>query len=37
MTVVPFGYPVKKLKGKKNRKPLEEVASLNWYGNKISR
>jgi nitroreductase len=35
VTITPFGYPAKDLKGKKNRKPLDEVASLNWYGNKI--
>jgi len=35
VTIVPFGYPTKKFKGRKDRKPLEEVASLNWYGNRI--
>ncbi len=31
--VLPFGYPVKKLgKGKKNRKPLGEVAHKERYG-----
>jgi nitroreductase len=34
-TITPFGYLKKKLKGKKNRKPMEEVASLNQYGAKI--
>ena len=35
VTITPFGYPAKALKGRKNRKPLEEVASLNSYGSKI--
>lgn len=35
-SVIPFGYPKEKLKGKKNRKPLEEVASLNHYGTKVA-
>jgi nitroreductase len=34
-SIIPFGYPAKKLKGKKNRKALSEVASLNAYGNKV--
>ncbi|HVP22692.1 MAG TPA: nitroreductase family protein [Conexivisphaerales archaeon] len=34
-TITPFGYPKKKLKGRKDRKPLEEVASLNKFGNKL--
>jgi nitroreductase len=34
-SIIPFGYPAKALKGKKSRKPLSEVASLNTYGNKI--
>jgi len=33
VAVVGFGYPVKKLKGKKNRKPLEDIVSLEKYGN----
>jgi nitroreductase len=35
VTITPFGYPAKELKGKKDRKAFEEVTSLNWYGNKI--
>jgi nitroreductase len=31
--VLGFGYPVRKIKGKKNRKPLEELVSLEKYGN----
>ena len=31
--VLGFGYPVKAIKGKKNRKPLEELVSLEKYGN----
>ena len=34
-TVVGFGYPEKKLLGKKNRKPLSEVAYLEKYGNSL--
>jgi len=34
-SIIPFGYPAKALKGKKSRKPLSEVASLNTYGSKI--
>lgn len=30
--VLGFGYPVRKIKGKKNRKPLEELVSLEKYG-----
>ena len=33
VAVLGFGYPVKKIKGKKNRKPLEELVSLERYGN----
>lgn len=33
--VVGFGYPQKKLHGRKNRKPLSEVAFLERYGNKL--
>jgi nitroreductase len=33
LAVLPFGYPAQPAgKGKKNRKPLQEVASLNKYG-----
>ncbi len=35
--VVGFGYPAKKLLGKKNRKPLSELVSLEKYGNKFDR
>jgi len=30
--VLGFGYPVKKIRGKKSRKPLEELVSLEKYG-----
>ncbi len=33
--VVAFGYPVKKLIGRKSRKPLSEVAFLERFGNPI--
>ena len=33
--VVGFGYPQKKLRGRKSRKPLSEVAFLERYGNKL--
>jgi nitroreductase len=33
--VVGFGYPQKKLRGRKNRRPLSEVAFLERYGNKL--
>jgi len=33
VAVLGFGYPVKAIKGKKNRKPLEELVSLEKYGN----
>jgi nitroreductase len=36
--VVGFGYPAKKITGRrKNRKPLEEIAFLEKYGNKLER
>jgi len=36
--VVGFGYPAKKITGKKkNRKPLEEIVFLEKYGNKLER
>lgn len=35
LAVVPFGHPKKKLKGKKARKPLAEVAFLGEFGNPI--
>ena len=31
--VVGFGYPQKRLRGRKNRKPLSEIAFLERYGN----
>jgi nitroreductase len=33
--VVGFGYPTRKLYGRKNRKPLSEVAFLERYGNSL--
>ena len=30
--VLGFGYPVKKIKGKKTRKPLKELVSVEFYG-----
>jgi nitroreductase len=33
--VIGFGYPVKKILGKKNRKPLSELAFVDKYGNKF--
>jgi nitroreductase len=33
--VVGFGYSVRKLIGKKNRKPLSEVAFLEKYGESV--
>lgn len=33
--IVGFGYPERKLLGKKNRKPLLEVAFLERYGNEL--
>jgi nitroreductase len=33
--VIGFGYPSRKLKGVKNRKPLSEIAFLEKYGNKL--
>ncbi len=33
--VVGFGYPVKKIIGKKNRKPLAELAHIDKFGNKF--
>jgi len=31
--VLGFGHPVRSIRGKKNRKPLEELVSLEKYGN----
>jgi nitroreductase len=33
--VIGFGYPVKKILGKKHRKPLSELAFVDKYGNKF--
>ena len=33
--VVGFGYPTKKILGKKNRRPLSELAFVDKYGNKF--
>lgn len=33
--VIGFGYPVKKILGKKNRLPLTELVSLEKFGNKF--
>jgi nitroreductase len=34
--VVAFGYPAKKILGKKDRKPLNEIAFLEKYGQKLN-
>ncbi|MGC9189492.1 MAG: nitroreductase family protein, partial [Conexivisphaera sp.] len=34
--VLSFGYPAKKLRGRKTRKLLEEVASRNLFGTPLS-
>jgi hypothetical protein len=33
--VVGFGYPVKKIVGKKDRMPLSEVSFIDKFGNKF--
>ena len=33
--VIGFGYPSKKILGKKDRKPLTELAHINMFGNKL--
>jgi len=33
--VVGFGYPVKKIVGKKNRMPISEMAFIDKFGNKL--
>jgi nitroreductase len=33
--IVGFGYPVKRIIGRKNRKPLNEIAFLGKYGNPL--
>lgn len=35
--IVGFGYPTRKLHGKKNRKPLAEVAFLERFGNGLDK
>jgi nitroreductase len=35
VVVVGFGYPVRKIIGKKNRMPLTELAFIDKYGNKL--
>ncbi len=35
VVVVAFGYPVKKIIGKKNRMPLTELAFIDKYGSKL--
>jgi len=35
VVVVGFGYPVRKIVGKKNRMPLAELAFIDKYGNKL--
>jgi nitroreductase len=35
LAIAPFGYPKRKFRGKKARKPLEEIAFLNEYGNPL--
>ena len=35
VVVVAFGYPVKKILGKKNRMPLTELAFIDKFGNKF--
>ena len=33
--ILGFGYPAKKISGRKNRKPLSEIAFLGKYGNRL--
>jgi nitroreductase len=35
--IVGFGYPTRKISGKKNRKPLSEVAFLDCFGKPLTR
>jgi nitroreductase len=35
LTVVPFGRPARKLRGRKSRKPLSEISYLNQFGNPL--
>ena len=35
LAVVPFGYPARPVKGVKKRKPLEQVASAERYGDRF--
>ena len=36
LAVVPFGYPVRRVKGVKKRKPLKQVASAERFGTPLS-
>jgi nitroreductase len=36
LAVIPFGYPKRKVAGKKKRKPLSEVASAERFGTPLS-
>lgn len=35
--VIGFGYPVRKIRGRKERKPIAEIASIERYGNPLTR
>jgi len=35
VVVVGFGYPVRKIVGKKNRMPLTELAFIDKFGNRF--
>ncbi|MEM0097703.1 MAG: nitroreductase family protein [Conexivisphaerales archaeon] len=35
LTIIPFGKPSRKYKGKKSRKPLSKIAFLNNYGHNL--
>jgi nitroreductase len=36
LTVIPFGYPTKVARGKKNRKPLGDVVSQGRFGTPLA-
>ncbi|MDA4111830.1 MAG: nitroreductase family protein [Thaumarchaeota archaeon] len=36
LTILPFGFPTKNYKGKKSRKPFDDVAYLNQFGIKFN-
>jgi nitroreductase len=36
VALLPFGYPTKQLRGRKNRRPLSEVASRERFGRPLS-